>query len=170
MISLTSTKTSSSSNVSVNVSNNIGKDVNPYENLEKATQTEGEPAPITEPSFLELNEKNKELHRMLKASQIVLKCYAEHRYIERFGKIILNCADLLNIFNEYLGIDNARIDCDGDSVGCLTKNVYKIDGIVSEKDEIVNNLKYNRPDIYEWLRGLNISTKYVMIVNQEESI
>ena len=170
MISLTSTKSSSSSNVSVNVSNNIGKDLNPYENIEKSTQQEDTQLINNEPNVMELNEKNKELHRMLKASQTVLKCYAEHRYIERFGKIILNCADLLNIFNEYLGIDNARIDCDGDSVGCLTKNIYKIDGIVSEKDELVNNLKYNRPDIYEWLRGLNISTKYVMIANQDEQI
>lgn len=163
MISLTSTKAASSSNVSVSVNNTIAKDINPYENIEKEQQKANEPV-----DTVEVMRKNDELHRLVKASQLVLKCYAEHRYIERFGKIILNCKDLLDVFNEYLGIDNARIDCSGDSLGCISKNIYKIDGIVSEHDEIINNLKYNRPDIYEWLRQLNISTKYVVITNTEE--
>ena len=156
------TETQITNNILINTENNKEKSVEEVVTAEYNNQNPNPYQYIVETSELnELIKQNQELTAINKASEIIIMMMKENPiYISNL--IITDDANLADLIKILTGADSVQIDSEILFSGCCSAYEYKkVNAIYITKGSVVENLKYDYPQITKRLKDLGISNKFV---------
>ena len=176
MISLKSTKTQQDSKVNVTSVNNIHIDGS-YGSISGAERLDGrgtddvkvkyEPHddsnPYTTLSISQLESKAKSLEALCEVQKCVIQMMMDNPLRVK-DYIVADDVVLEKFITLLTDAERVEIEAEDFAQGCITTHLYrKITDIYAIKGngEIVENVKYSRPDVMKTLHDLKISTKFV---------
>ena len=186
MISLKSTKTQQDSKVNVTSVNNIHIDplrvsgaerlgretengevkvkYEPHETLlGSATRSVDDSNPYTTLSISQLESKAKSLEALCEVQKCVIQMMMDNPLRVK-DYIVADDVVLEKFITLLTDAERVEIEAEDFAQGCFTTHLYrKITDIYAIKGngEIVENVKYSRPDVMKTLHDLKISTKFV---------
>ena len=174
MISLKSTKTQQDSKVNVTSVNNIHIDplrVSGAERLDGRgtddVKVKYEPHddsnPYTTLSISQLESKAKSLEALCEVQKCVIQMMMDNPLRVK-DYIVADDVVLEKFITLLTDAERVEIEAEDFAQGCFTTHLYrKITDIYAIKGngEIVENVKYSRPDVMKTLHDLKISTKFV---------
>ena len=165
MISLKSTKTQQDSKVNVTSVNNIHIGGRETENGEVKVKYEphDDSNPYTTLSISQLESKAKSLEALCEVQKCVIQMMMDNPLRVK-DYIVADDVVLEKFITLLTDAERVEIEAEDFAQGCFTTHLYrKITDIYAIKGngEIVENVKYSRPDVMKTLHDLKISTKFV---------
>lgn len=149
-------------NTNINISVNQQKADNPIPPTVQYPPPEND-YPVYERS-VELDDETQKLNDSVEFLKLVVRAYQDN--VIYFNKyVVLVEDDLTNMLQSILHATEINYLYDDDYVAkcCQKTGFAKISKIMIKRDEKVENLKYNYPEIYDVFDNYNISLKYVLV-------
>lgn len=95
----------------------------------------------------------------LQAYKLLLEEITKKEYFDRFGYYILKKETLETILSLLSNCETVKIQLDDYPISCLYPIVFRIDSILIEKGELIENFKYTQTEIVEEFKKFRVSLK-----------